>query len=379
MISGHGELVTVRITRAVNIGVVGVVSVWHFGYHGSKLITHWSEYQSTAAVLASWTALGVIDIVGSVALLRHRSHAGLARALAVAVLLLGAIGTAAGPPGEAIGDSSWAWSSVGWVGVLVLLRRPLAELGALLTANLVVTAAFLVLDDALNESMVTRFVTVACIASGVQAIVTLASRLMREAAKQTTEVAEAEVEVSAHKQAADEVHARRQGRYEYLRGQVESVLRGLSDGTLDPADPAVQRRCAIESARLRRLFAENDDVPNPLLHELLTCVDIAERRHVEVDLVTLGDLPAIPISIRRGLTEAPLAVLATATSSARVTVVSSRDEVVVSVVADAPHDAHITWTASPPLSTVRYREGVNLWVETRWKRPSPSVSLTTTP
>ncbi|MFC7589499.1 hypothetical protein ACFQYP_41790 [Nonomuraea antimicrobica] len=336
MISGHGDLVAVRITRAVNIGVAGVVSIWHFGYHGSKLITHWSDYQSQATTLASWTALAVIDVIGSVALLRRQSHAALARTLAVAILVVGSIGTAAGPPGGAIADSSWAWSSVGWLGVLVLLRRPIVELGVLLTANLGVTAAFLALDNAFDEPMIMRFVTVTCIAVGANVIVALAGRLMQEAAQQTTEIAEAEVESYAHKQAADEVHARRQERYEYLRGQVESVLRGLADGTLDPADPAVQRRCAIEAARLRRLFAENDDVPNPLLHELLTCVDIAERRQVEVDLSTLGDLPSIPIAIRRGLTETPLAVLATAVSSARVTVVSNRDEVIVSIVADAP-------------------------------------------
>lgn len=105
----------------------------------------------------------------------------------------------------------------------------------------------------------------------------------------------------------------------------------------------------MEASRLRRLFAETDDVPDPLVHELRACTDIADRRGVLVDLQVRGRLPELDRGTRRSLTERPLVALAGAERHARVTVVARHDEVAVSVVADTGDTA----------------DG---WVEERWRR-----------
>jgi hypothetical protein len=128
----------------------------------------------------------------------------------------------------------------------------------------------------------------------------------------------------------------------------------------------VQRRCAIEAARMRRLFAETDDVPNPLVHELRHCVDVADRRGVVVELEIRGHWPVPPVGIRRDLTEAALAVLATAESWARVTVVGNADLVSVGVVGDCG----VVSVPRPTMPGVRidtFSREEMLWIEVRWQ------------
>jgi hypothetical protein len=45
----------------------------------------------------------------------------------------------------------------------------------------------------------------------------------------------------------------------------------------------------LAATQLRRLFAENDDVPDPLVHELSACIDVAERRGLAVSLAVSGE------------------------------------------------------------------------------------------
>ena len=128
---------------------------------------------------------------------------------------------------------------------------------------------------------------------------------------------------------AERLHADRRQRYRIVRDAVAPLLAGLADGTLDPADREVRHRCAVEASRLRRLFAETDDVADPLLHELRACSYIADQRGVVVDLQLTGRLPALDRDVRRALTEAPLLALAGAERRARVTVLGRTDEVAV--------------------------------------------------
>ena len=60
------------------------------------------------------------------------------------------------------------------------------------------------------------------------------------------------------------VHAARQARWLAVRETVEPLLQDLAAGRANPADQPVRRDCAIAAARLRRLFAESDDAPDPL-------------------------------------------------------------------------------------------------------------------
>jgi hypothetical protein len=71
------------------------------------------------------------------------------------------------------------------------------------------------------------------------------------------------------------------------------------------------------------------------------------------------------LEIRRALTEAPLAVLATATSWARVTVIGTPDLLSVNVIADCgPIDLPSATATGVQLKTITDRD--TLWVEAQW-------------
>ncbi|MGW0762007.1 hypothetical protein ACWD1Y_36985, partial [Streptomyces sp. NPDC002814] len=132
------------------------------------------------------------------------------------------------------------------------------------------------------------------------------------------------------------------------------------------APPGPRGRRRAPPPRLRRLFVETDDAPHPLLHELRACADIAERRGVRVTLLSYGDLPDLPTSARRELAEGTLLVLATAATRARVTVVTTPEDVVVSVVADAPPQTLVESPGPLTVSAQYDQEEDQLWWETRW-------------
>ncbi|MFS8197648.1 hypothetical protein ACLVWQ_03075 [Streptomyces sp. CWNU-52B] len=362
-----GELVAVRYAWAISVTVVVIVALMHLVYDVLILRRGWPRYEPQWAALSAWLALTVIEVIGSVLLLRSALGTRPARALAAAAVAAGAVATATYPAGEAISDISWAWNTVGWFGVLLLLRRPLGELVALACVNTSVTVIALAVDGALDDRVTwARLITVTYATAGVQLIFAFMGRKLHLAAQVATRRAEVQAEILTRAVSDETVHAERQRRYDYLRDRVEPLLLGLAEGRLDPADDAVRRSTAIEAARLRRLFAETDDTTHPLLHELRACADIAERRDVDVTLISYGVLPPVPVPVRRALTEVPLVVLASAKARARLTVVAHPAEIVVSVVADAQPGTRLD-APSPLTTSVLFDEEENqLWVETRW-------------
>lgn len=365
-------MVATRFANAVNIGLVVIVGVWHLGHDTLLMLRGWQEYEPQAAAAGSWLALTVIQTVGSVLLLRSALSGHTAWWLAGAALATGVVATATYPAGAMISEVSWAWNTVGWFGVLLLMQRPLWELVALLGANTAVTVGFLVADGALDQVMVARLLAVTYTTAGVQLTFAYAARQLNEGAREATEIAAAQAERLARATADETVHAERRRRYEYLRSRVEPLLRGLSERRLDPGDTVVRRRAAVEAARLRRLFAETDDTPHPLLHELRACADVAERRGVSITLMSYGDLPDLPSSVRRELADGTLLVLASAATQARVTVVTTPEDVVVSVVADAPPETLVESPGPLTVSAIYDQEEDQLWWETRWPvSPAP--------
>src|SRR5450755_453107 len=85
-----------------------------------------------AVIAAMWCAITLIIAAGSVLLLRGSQSRGTGWALAAAALAISTAAAAACPPDQMLA-TDWAWGTAGWLGVLVLLRRPLAELGVFLT------------------------------------------------------------------------------------------------------------------------------------------------------------------------------------------------------------------------------------------------------
>ncbi|MGC0334809.1 hypothetical protein RKD23_007799 [Streptomyces sp. SAI-170] len=367
-VDGVEDAVAARFAKAVNIGLVSIVGVWHLALDTVVVMRGWPTYEPQAVAAGAWVILAVIQTVGSVLLLRRRLEAGVARSLAGVAVVTGVAAAASYPPGGELSSVSWAANTVGWFGVLLLMQRPLRELVALLCANTAVTAWFLAADGAFDQVAFSRLLATTYTTAGIQLTFAYLARQLNEGAGEASAIAAERAEHLARAAAHETVHTERQRRYEYLRTRLEPLLRGLATRRLDPEDALVRTRAAVEAARLRRLFVETDDTPHPLLHELRACAAVAEERGVHVTLLSYGEVPDLPASVRRELAEGPLLAMAAAAARARETVVATPDDVVVSVLTDAPLQRPAASPGTLTESAV-FDQEENLWWETRWPVP----------
>jgi hypothetical protein len=241
---------------------------------------------------------------------------------------------------------------------------------AFLVAHELLAFLNLVLFHEVGRRSLARFATGSVTVVGLPLCVAVAAVALGRISKAATAAARELERVRTAEAVAVAAHRRRAQRFAELSATAVPLLEGLADGSLVPSDPGVQCRCAIEAARMRRLFAETDAVENPLLHELRHCADVADRKGVEVELDARGRWPTPPVAVRRDLTDAALAVLANAGSWARVTVVGDDDLVSVSVVADCG-ELTVPAPATPGVHVETVGGGGTAWMEARW-RPTPS-------
>ncbi|MGW4065497.1 hypothetical protein ACWEGE_44910 [Amycolatopsis sp. NPDC004747] len=364
-----------RYARGTIVGAVVIVVVWHTVNDTPATILSWAGYQWPEAAAGAWFLYSAIGVFAAADLLRGRSTVRKRWLWAGAALGLSAL-VAVLCGGDVVTFQNWGWGSVGWLAVLLFWDRPLVVLAGFLLANVAVNGAIMVLLHPPDRTAVARFTMIVygsialqlAFAVGARALAATAGKAARAAVARNATITEGLVA-----EAADRV---RQQRYQALQRSTAPVIAKLADGTSDPADEAVRRTCAVESARLRRLLAESDDVPNALLHELRACADVAERRRVVVDFAVSGVVPSLDVGVRHLLAEPLIEVLSTTRTAARVTVIGLPDEVRVSVIADAADLA--TTRSDDRVVTGSHREGDRLWTEAIWRRPSPSPSSKTT-
>ena len=356
-------ILTARYARAFNVAVIVVVAGWHVAGAGSQLAAHLRDYSSGIVQIAAWVVLALAVAAGAVHLLRGSSGPGWAWGLCGVALVTSTIIAVTCPPGRML-ETDWAWGTAGWIGVLALLRRPLTELAGFLALEALATLGVLVGDDP-HRLALAGFITVLCASAGLQLATGVAARALDVTARQAADAATREAAASGRKVIADRLYAARRSRWLGLRRTLEPLLAGLAAGLADPGDHGVRSRCAVEAARLRRLFAESDDSPDPLVHELHASADVAQRRGVAVDVETVGVVPVMPPEIRRAITDIAIAALTAAVSRARITVSAADDEVAVSFVTDAPDGLPVP-TAGQGLAVESQRDQENLWLEARW-------------
>jgi signal transduction histidine kinase len=374
-----GDLVLGRYQRWFEYALVAVLGLRHVADALLPILAHRGAYRSFGAEVAGWVLLAGTGVVGSVRLLRHRTGAAWSWLLAVGVLAGSAVAAAGVAPAQELTVAHWSLGAAGWFGVVVLLRRPIAELIALIVANAGLTLGLLLHDGLITRLSVTRLLLVAYVFAALQVGIVMAIKALDETARRSVAAAETGTAQRRRTQVAEALHRARIDRYQTVFLAVVPLLTGLATGELDPAERRTQARCGIEASRMRRLFAETDDVPNPLLHELRACADLAHRRGVQVDLYVTGRLPMLTRPERRALTEAPMRLLAGAREEARVTVSGRPDEVAISVLADtrrgdppepSPQDLAPTVTVQETVIDVdgKYRR----WIEARWRKVTPA-------
>jgi hypothetical protein len=287
---------------------------------------------------------------------------------AVFVLVVSFAASASLPAEALLTPPHWTFGVVGWFGPLLFADRRMRNAVAFIALHVASTALLLALHGRLLDDLV-PLVVLALGVSSFQFAVIVATLVLRTMAEGATEVLAAQAEAITQDSVAREVHADREARYAALRDTALPLLRGMADGTLSPSDHGLQRRAAVEAARLRRLFSEHTDEATPLAAEVAALVDVVERRGVRVRYASRPLEVEPPAEVRRSLVEAISGVLLVTTRTARVTVGGTGSDVTVSVVTDGDIGGSGSGAPDGDVRTSTVVDGGRTWVEARWPIP----------
>ncbi|SES31016.1 hypothetical protein [Lentzea albida] len=252
--------------------------------------------------------------------------------LAVVPLAASVLVTTALPAGASLDDPDWGFGLVGWYLLLVLVERPKALVVAL-GVHICLSIAWFA--HAGNGDVGTAGVVILS-GTSFQVGVLVITRVLHRDARLAAEAAAEHDAARTREELARQREQDLKAGFEGQLGALLPLLADLADEQVSVADPTTRLRCSVAAVQLRRLFAENDDVPDPLLHELTACVDVAERRGVVVSLAVSGTATPVPTEVRRELVAPMAQALAVAHGRAKVSLLRTADEVRVAVVADAP-------------------------------------------
>ncbi|WP_020666129.1 hypothetical protein [Amycolatopsis nigrescens] len=370
MDSGWQELTAARFLRALRLATLGItLAVLFF------LILPWFParagiYRSFAVELAAFSVLIAITLVVGVFLWR-RWPLGRWRWILTGLVLAAAVAALVGaPPARLSGDAGWSIRAVGWVLLLLLLDYSVQAVGLFLAVHVVLSFGYVIGTGHGGRLVLAELLLASILPVAFQLAVAMGALWLRRVSVTAARTAQEQEEVRTGHAVAEQLHRDRGERYAQLATSVVPLLDGLASGRLDPGDEGVRTECAIEAARMRRLFAESDDVSDPLLHELNSCLGTAERKGLAVALAVRGQRPQLAKAVRRELTEPVIAVLAAARSGVRVTVVGSPEKVIVSVIANAPADA-VPGRGNAGVTVSGLERAGRVWVEARWERNNP--------
>jgi hypothetical protein len=360
------EVTRSQVPHSLRVATLLVSTVIALGLGGGNMLSHLAAYGLPILQVGAYAALGTVLAVEAVLLVRRRPW-GRLRAPAIGVTLAASVLSAVTlPEGTTSTTADWAFGAANFVGLVVLHDRPPRTVVLFLLAHeLIAVLNLFALHDVTRDALL-RLATGSVNVIGVPLCVAVGAAAVRRIHAQAEAARRVIERVRTAEAVETESHRRRQHRFAELSGTAVPLLEGLADGSLDPEDADVQRRCAIEAARMRRLFAETDDAANPLLHELRHCADVADRKGVVVELDARGKWPTPPREVRRDLTEAALPALAAAASWARVTVVGDEDLVSVNVVADCGA-VDIPRPVTAGVSVNEFGNDEMVWIEVQWQ------------
>ncbi|MEU4828787.1 hypothetical protein AB0H37_43685 [Actinomadura sp. NPDC023710] len=360
------RLFGIRFNRAFDIATVIAVAIWQVTAALTALVAHGDHYTSFALAAAVWAVQLVIVVAGAALLLRRVRRAAVIWPLVAVDIVTGAAIVTSCPGGEHL-KINWAWATVGLIGVLLLLHRPLCELIVLLILNAGIVLVALVVTGALHRHSAAGFVTLGYASASIQLALMAGARVFQFSGGMAAEAAAERWAIATQEAIFAEVAVARQDRYQAVQARVAPILQGLAGGTISPADPDVRHRCAAAEAVLRRLLTEQDDVPHPMLRALQSGIDAAVRRGVIVDVTPIGTPPPMTEELGTALVEIPLAVLATARTHARITVVAAvAGGISISILTEG--DAAVPHRPSTDgVIVTSDRDGDLFWLEARWE------------
>jgi hypothetical protein len=358
-----GDVAQAKLLRGLGLATVAIALVHLFALSLPSLLANSAVYRSLWAQIAAFVTLTAVIL--SVGAFHWRERPlGRVRWILLAVSAVTAVVALVGIPSAYLTHvAEWSFGVTCWAGLLLLMDFSFAASVAFLAGYLGLRLGLLAAAGQADHPSVAGALNYASVFLAIQLAIAFVGVLLRRMAIVAAGAANDEERTRTAEAVAEQLHSDRQERFAGL--DTVPLLTGLAAGVLDPADEQVRIRCAVEAARIRRLFAESDVVPDRLVHELRACLDTAERKGVSVYFGTCGLRPGMPLRVRRALTEPVLALLATAVSEARITVIGAATTVTVSVVTDGdlPH----VIPATDEITVTRLAHGGRHWVEATWQ------------
>jgi hypothetical protein len=360
-----------RVFPVMRIVLLAIVTLTQAVLCGPQLFGHQDLYRPAWAADTAFVALALVGVVCAAWVLRGKPLPLFVMVPGtVVVLIASVVATAAVPPGRYFSELDWSFGLVGWYLFLLLADR----VAVLVTALCVYAATSVVQFTAAglpDRAGIGSAAIVLLSVTSFQLAVVVVVRVLHRRALQAGEVAAEQDRLAIQQALAEQRELDHRLRFAGQLGATLPLLAGLADGTLDPRAPATLQRITLAATQLRRLFAENDDVPDPLVHELSACVDVAERRGLAVSLAVSGETVPVPTAVRRELTGPVITALSAARSRARVSLLRTDEQVRVAVVADSADAADLTTSDSPGVEVAWYAHGEQTRMEARW-RPEPT-------
>jgi hypothetical protein len=271
--------------------VLGMLAaIWQIVF-GIQILGYLHEYREPAVPVVVWLGLLV-----AARWLVPRTRAGdltgaeAAFAIMIAVTAVSLCGWADRLPG-AVGSVDWSVFGTSWLLALVAVSRPAWEWvsGALLVFGAHMLFAAPVFGA--PRLGLTKFVATTFALAVIGIIFASLRPTIRTQARIAVQRAALESLSAAEGAAAAAIRTDRRERLALLEMEALPLLRGIADGTLDPADTGVRERCARHGATLRRSLAGSPlgrgrDEVLPGLEPVLRA---ASARGLLVDVQVVGD------------------------------------------------------------------------------------------
>jgi hypothetical protein len=192
------------------------------------------------------------------------------------------------------GSVDWSVFGTSWLLALVAVSRPAWEWVSGAVSVLIAHIAFdyeVVGVTALSLSRLTASVNALVVLLVIFAALQPTVRTHARLAAQRVALASRS---AAERAAAAAVREDRRERLALLETGALPLLRGIADGTLDPADPEVREQCARHAATMRRALVDQSPAGSWLLAELGSALTSAREHGVPVEVQVVGD-PGAPV------------------------------------------------------------------------------------
>jgi hypothetical protein len=254
-----------------------------------QVLATFGAYRQPLAAVAVWLAM----LLAAAWLVPRALAWGLSRpeavaAIAVAVAAVTAIGLDRRHH-LAAGSLDWSILGVVWLLALVALSRS-AWLWVPGAAAVFAAHSFFLVDLLGATPLGLARVAAGGYAMGVVLAVFAA---LRPTLRTHSEIAVRRAELSsrsaAERAAVAAIHTDRAGRMALLEVEALPLLRGIADGSLDPADPAVRRKCAEHATTLRRALVRRTEQADGMLAGLEPALGTARARDMPVEIQVVGD------------------------------------------------------------------------------------------